>query len=181
MPAKLTRFIPIVPLLMLVALACTCGTPDAPAEQIVVSNESAQELVEKIGAIETGEFTLVVTEQELTSAAAIALENQTSIPITDPQIYLRDNSIQLYATGTMEGVSSALYIKWTVAVNAEGRAELTTVDATLGGFPVPDSLLSQINNEIDNQLMSAPEMNQVTLTAIEIGDGEATITGTRNQ
>src|SRR4051794_25865324 len=74
--------------------------PTAPASPIPVSSESAGQLEgawsTAVASSNNGQITVVMTEQQLTSYAALKLTNDANAPIKDPQIYLRDGKMLLY-------------------------------------------------------------------------------------
>lgn len=78
------------------ALACRLsGELVDDSDQIIILTEEAIAVNEKLeqavkDAEQKGTFTLEITEQQLTSYVAINLASQSSIPITELQIRLRD-------------------------------------------------------------------------------------------
>ncbi|MGH2524686.1 MAG: hypothetical protein ACRDH2_19440, partial [Anaerolineales bacterium] len=109
------------------SLACGLpgrGGPTPPASPIPVSTEAAGELLDVWkSAVENssnGEVSVVVTEAQLTSYAAIKLAEQEDPPLRDPQIFLRDGKVQIYGTAKAGSLTAPAVIILSAVVTPEG-------------------------------------------------------------
>jgi hypothetical protein len=169
-------------------LACSFGLNRAtPAPTpIPVSTEAAGELeniiTQAAGSAETGDVTVVVTEEQLTSYVALKLAEQPDAPFKDVQILLRDGQIVMKAHTTVQNFTVPAEIRLDVATNAEGGLDINVADADFGPMPVPASLLEAFSTMIDESLSGelGPQATGVRISNVVIGDGEMTITGTAN-
>ena len=127
-----------------------------------------------------GSFTISVTEEEMTSLAAQILASQADPPpVSHPQIHLRDGRIEVYATVT---VNDSLPVPGMVAFSAtavDGGITIDVEEVAFGPLPIPDSALESATEVLDDMVSSGPlaEMDEVTITDIQISDGEMTLTG----
>ena len=180
----------LVPLVALVVVAqsfCCCpiaGGPQPP-HTITPSDEAVQRFKERWGAaVEESldsAFTVTVTEEEMTSLAAQMLaQQQDSPPISDLQIHFRDGRIEAYATVHMD---DSLSLPGMVAFSAsatDGEINVTLEEAAFGPLPIPDSVVEAATDALNNLIAESvlAEMDKATITDIQIGAGEMTLTGT---
>lgn len=173
----------LITILTLAALACALpGGSKLPASPIPVSTAAATQMQEAVKtavaeAAETGQLNLTLTEEQLTSYVALQLAEQASTPITDPQIFLRDDKIQMFGTVDTGQVTAQAQVVIAVAIDAEGQLALTIEKADFGPIPVPQSLLENISTAIDQALTQQTGGNAV-LSSVTIVDGQITLTGT---
>jgi uncharacterized protein YpmS len=172
----------------LVVVALACNAPLFGPTAIPVSTEAAGQLVETLTSITpgpSGEITVSMTQEQLTSFVAIELAKTPEVPIKNPQIALDNGTITL--TGQMDsgiGFEADVEIDMTAEVGADGKPDVTITSAQLGPLPVPQEVLDgasdvvsqSLADEIDNQ--AGVEVHLDTLT---IDDGVLTATGTVQQ
>ena len=126
-----------------------------------------------------GTFTLTVTDEEITSLVAQALaeqQQQSGIPspVNNPQVYFRNGRIETYATLQL---SDALAVPGMVAMSItieDGRPVFTIEEVDVGPLPVPVSLLEELTDQMNRILRE--NLGAVTITDIQIGEGQMTIT-----
>ena len=89
--------------LILATLACSMfvGGPDYPEGTIPVSTQAVESLKTQIEAAvqagaESGVVTLQITEEQITSYIAFKLATQENPILQDPQVFLRDEKMQVY-------------------------------------------------------------------------------------
>src|SRR5437762_645904 len=98
--------------LIIASLACdlSVGGPTPPGSPIPVSSEAAGELQNvwktAIANAQNGEVTVIITEEQLTSYLALKLEAQSTPPLHNVQVYLRNNRIQIYGTAKAGSIST---------------------------------------------------------------------------
>ncbi len=164
-------------------LACALpGGPQPPASPIAVSTAAATEMQETVqtavaDAAQSGQLDLTLTEEQVTSYVALQLADQVDSPITDLQIFLRDDKIQMFGAVTAGQVTANAQILIAVAVDAQGQLALTIEKADFGPIPVPQSLLESVSTALDKALTEQTGGNTV-LSGVSIMDGQITLTGT---
>lgn len=175
----------LVMALPLAALACGLSVdgPKAPASPIPVSTESVGELQENWKAAATSvptgsDVTVTITEQQLTSLVALRLQEQESPPIRDPQVFLRDNKLQLFGTAEAGGVRTTALVVISVTVNPDGTVLFKAEEANFGPLPVPEALLEQVSTTLNEALTgnAGTLATGLKITNIVIADGQMVIT-----
>lgn len=172
--------------LSLAILACTMniGGPDYPTPAIPVSTEAVGELQTSMesavaAGAASGQITLTITEEQLTSFLYYRLQSQSQPLITNPQIYLRDGQIQLYGTAHKGYFVATAGIILSAGVDdrRQLKIELTSVD--FGPLPVPDGLKEIIAATIREAYTGAlgPVATGLRLQSVVIADGTMTIVG----
>ena len=180
-------FVSLVALVVLAQACCCCplvGGPQPPYS-ITPSDEAVQRFKERWDTVAEespdNTFTITVTEEEMTSLAAKTLEKQQDLPpVSDLQLHLRDGRIEAYAT---VAVNDSLSLPGMVAFSVaaiDGKINVTLEEAAFGPVPIPDSALETatavLNDLIAQSVMS--ELGHATITDIQVGDGEMTLSGT---
>lgn len=171
--------------LSLSLLACNLSFPwGSSREPVPVTTEAAESLEETVEGIFENpqlrdEITLVITESQLTSIIAFEIEDRSGDIVTNPQVYLRDGQIQLNGDVNTQGISAPAQVKVEVSVDVLGRPDLNVVSATVGPFPIPADIASEvdtiINDVFQDELNSmAPNLH---IESILIEDGKMTIIG----
>ena len=125
----------------------------------------------------TGEVTVSITETELTSFMADKLTSVPDTTFSDPQVFLRDGKIKMYATITTSNfIANALIVLNTAVV--DGKVTATIEKADFGPIPVPASLLDSLTKTINDDLLSLMDKLPagVQLKSIAIADGVMTLT-----
>jgi hypothetical protein len=186
MPHRRRRIRLIVPVLLLLGLACgpcnlLSGEAPTPPQPIVVSTESAAQLESRIRQNLSGEpgqqFILGMTDDEVTSLVTVKLAQYDESPITEPQIWFTRGLI--YGTGQLVNVLPvATEVSFVGSARIEDRKVVVDVDeVSAGAIPIPESLLGTISQTI-NETVEDLQLN-VEITALEILEGEVIIRGIR--
>ena len=174
--------------LVAASLACNMGGLGATATPrptpIPVSSEAAGELEDvwatAVAGSKDGQVTVVMTEEQLTSAIALKLAENPDSPIKDPQVLLRDGKMTITANATLQGVRSPVTIVTSAASDADGALKVSIEEAKFGPLPMPPVLLDSVSSMID-ELVSGqfgPQATGVKITAVTIADGQMALTGT---
>lgn len=123
-------------------LACTInvGGPDYPPETIPVSTEAVGEMHNAIqtavaAGAESGQVTIIISEVQLTSYL-----NYKFTLLHDPQVFLRNNQIQIYGTARSGYLEATARVVMAPAIDDNGKLYLELVAADFGPLPVPDGL-----------------------------------------
>lgn len=172
--------------LALASLACTVfvGGPDYPPTSIAVSTEAVTTLDQQIQAAQTaaaqsGVMTLTVNETQITSLLAAKLDAQPDPFIRDPQVYLRNNEIQVYGKARQGNLEANVRIVLSASIDAEGKPVITVTSADFGPLPAPEGLNKTISALIDEAFTGAlgPAAFGLRLESITIADGVMTLAG----
>lgn len=167
-------------------MACTLfiGGPDYPARTIPVSTEAVGDLQESIaeaiaaGAV-TGEVTITITEEQLTSYLAMKLQQQANPLLTDPQVYLQDGQIQIYGRAEKGNFEATALIVLTAGVDENGELKIELTSADFGPLPIPEGLLDALTAMIDEAFTGSvgPVATGIRLTSVTVAGGVMTISG----
>jgi hypothetical protein len=181
-------------MLVLTSLACTIfvGGPDySSLPPIPVSAEAAQSIKDEVkrafeAGAETGVVTINLTETQITSYLAERMQTDPSLQqsdkkplITDPQVYLRDEQMQIYGK-TQQGIFTAnIGIIVQVGVDANGQPLIEITSADFGPFPAPEGLKSALTAMIKEAYTGSigPVATGLRIESISIANGVMTITG----
>ncbi len=173
-------------ILLLSILACTVnvGGPAYPTPAIPISTEAMGQLNATMEAAVSagagsGQVTLVINEEQLTSYLAYQLQSQTQPIITNPQVYLQDGQIRLYGTARQGYFEATASIILTAGIDQQGQLKIDLTSADFGPLPVPNGLLDVITGMVKEAYTGAlgPVATGFRLTSIEIGNGTMTIVG----
>jgi uncharacterized protein YpmS len=180
----------VIPLIALVLAGqfCCCSTiigGPQPPYVITPSDEAVQRFQDRWSTVVDesldGSFTITLTEEELTSVAMQMLARQVnSPPINDLQIHLRNERIQVYATVTLQ---DSLPLPGMIAFSAratDGGISISVEEAAFGPLPIPDSILEASTDALNDLISKSveAEIENASITDIQIGDAEMIITGT---
>ena len=183
---KITPGLWALVILLLVGMACNLVNRSEPAATatIPVSTEALDSLEKDLQdagqQVETtGQATLVIDEQELTSLIAFELQKQDTPIFQDPQVYLRDGQIEILGKVQQGNTMASLKLVLTVSADADGHPDFQLVSAKIGPLPLPDVLLQQISDQLDATFTSKiePRMENIFIEMITIADGKMTIQG----
>jgi len=172
--------------LTLASIACTvsAGGPDYPETPIAVSTEAIASLEQQVQAAQTaaaenGVLTLTVSETQITSLIAAKLEAEPNPLMRKPQVYLRNNEIQVYGKVTQGDLEANVRIVLSASIDADGKPVLTVTSADLGPLPVPEGLNKTVSALIGEAFTGAlgPAALGLRLESITIADGLMTLTG----
>ena len=169
---------------MVAGLACqiSVGGPEPPAEVIHASEASATELADNWDAalsLETGEVTLVITEQQLTSFLSERFESDEEPILTHPQVFLRDGEIRVYGTAGAGVFEAGALLSIQPTIGSEGDVEFEITAAEFGPVPAPAALttvLSELLTEAFTGTLGSMATG-IRITSLAIADGQVAIVG----
>jgi uncharacterized protein YpmS len=107
------------------------------------------------------------------------LQAQTNPLITDPQVYLQDNQIEIYGTVQKAGLTATANIDLSAGTDSTGQLAISLTSANFGPFPAPPDLKAAVTTMIQEAYLSAlgPAATGFRLESVSIADGTMTITG----
>lgn len=176
----------VIILLALVSVACNFpfGGIGADSGNIPVSTVPVESLNENLqsafeNGLATGRINLVIDETELTSLFAFELQKSEIPVLEEPQVFLRNEQMRLTGKVTQGNLRANLEIILDIYATEDGRPAYDIVSASLGGFPVPESVLQELSHHIDMTFEStiSPRVHNVFIESIEIDDGEMIVIG----
>lgn len=186
MPSRLKLVHLIIPLVILQAIACgpcglLSGQSPTPPHRIAVSTEAAQQLEARIQenlSSPTGQpFILRLSDAELTSLLTTELAKYSEAPVQNPVVWFTKGKI--YGTGRLVNVLP-IEADFSLIASAEvqdGKLVVTIDQISAGAIPIPRSVLNMLTQTI-NETVDELQL-EVTVTDLEILEGEAIITGVR--
>ena len=181
-----TTIVLVIILLSSAGLACRISaagqTGSQRPEPIPVTTEAAVQLEDSIEAAAKASaggqpFVLQLTEAQLTSTANLELASMQEDRIKNVQIYLRDGQVDMYADLVQSGLTIPSNIKIAVYVYGEGQIGYNILSANMGPFPIPDSIIGQITDQLDQFLLTElnPASTGLIVDDIQIANGVITI------
>jgi len=160
------------------------GGPDYPEGTIPVSAEAVQTLRTQIQAAvlagaESGEITLLITEEQITSYIAFRLAAQDNPLLKDPQVFLRDGQMQVYGKVERGYFIANVLIALNVNVDAAGQPVIEIATADFGPFPAPDGLRQSLTAIVTEAYTGSlgPVATGFRLDRIDIANGLMTVMG----
>lgn len=177
----------LVMLLLLLALLA-CGPRCVPSRPPVlpcqpdISQAAASRLEEKLRPLIEGKgsevVTLQTTSEEVTSFLTGMLEERADqLPLENPRVCFVPGEI--YVAGHFTDILPFEFEGIVVLAPrlVEGRLRIEIAQAWAGSVPLPSALLRSLSDTL-NQTLAEWE-NGIHLSAIEVGEGEITLTGHR--
>ncbi len=167
-------------------LACSIflGGPAYPDPPVPVSTQDAAGLQTAFDAAvaeaaQTGTLTVQLTESQLTSYLAAQLAQEANPPITDPQVTLRDGTLQVVGTVQNGVFVSNAGLTAQFSVDPNGLPQIAVTQATYGPFPAPSELTDALSALLREMLTGSfgPAAIGFRLESITIADGTMTLTG----
>jgi uncharacterized protein YpmS len=173
-------------ILALATLACSIfvGGPNYPTTPIPVSTQAVQSLKNQVQqsvatGTATGTVTLHITEEQLTSYLAVYLQSHPNLPITDPQVQLRNGQMELLGKVQQGMFSANISMTMTVGVDQNGQPKITITQEDFGPLPAPQGLNDAVSAFVAQALTGSlgPAATGFRLESVSIADGVMTVTG----
>ena len=167
-------------------LACTMqiGGPDYPETKIPVSEQAVQGMQDQFkaafeAAAISGNVILTITEEQLTSYLTYKFAGENNPLITEPQVLLRNNTMDIYGKATQGYFVANVKISVSVGINAEGQPDIQIVSSDFGPLPVPDGINTTLSAIIKEAYTGAvgPVATGFRIEQIGIRDGFMVMAG----
>ena len=185
---KRIQWVAALSLLLASLLACGIGPkkadmPKPPEGHIAPKEEASQRVKANLNQSlqeATGKYEarFRITNEEITSIVADALQQRADIPFSEPQIWFTAG--KMYVTGKIEGVGPTSLPALIVAipkVNDKGQLEIEIEKAQMSNFDFPDSVIESLTQTANETL--ADLQLDIQITAIEVLEGEMIVAGKR--
>lgn len=160
------------------------GAPERPGAEIIAFEGAGDEVRAKLqnSLPQPGSLSsLTLSEQELTSWLTLELNRNPDLPLSDVQVYLRDDRIQIWGMVTGGVNSTSVLIVGTTTLDLNGKPGMDLESVQIGQQLIPDLLVTQAESWL-NQLITEAINQQVPgleVMNINISSGLITISGMR--
>lgn len=174
--------------IILTSLACRLGADRAqkPVETIPVSTQAVATLEQKLqDSVEQAEqgnpVEISISEAEITSVIALRFSEQAEMTVTDLQVYLREDKVQMYGNVLVGEVGVPVVVFFEPQVNSSGQFHLTLLSFEMGPFEVPETLKETIQAQVDQLVtdMIRQSGGSFFIESVTIADGNLTLRGYR--
>jgi tetratricopeptide (TPR) repeat protein len=160
------------------------GAPERPGDKILTSDSSgleAKSILEN-NLPQPGTMTTVtITEQQLTSWIAMELKNTPDLPLNEIQVYLRDDTVQIWGmVNGSEGSTSALIVgELMIGDNKYPYFKIESMQ--IGQQVIPGIFVSQMEAWLNQSLSEAinQQVPGLSLVSLKVTSGLITVSGTR--
>jgi hypothetical protein len=178
----------LLTVIVLNSLACRLGADrtQKPVETIPVSTEAVAALEQKLqDSVEQAEqgnpVEITISEAEITSLIALRFSEQTEMTVTNVQVYLRDDKVQMYGNVLVGEVEVPVVVFFEPQVNSSGQLHLILLSFAMGPFEVPDTLKETIQRQVDQLMtdMIRQSGGSFFIESVTIADGNLTLRGYR--
>jgi hypothetical protein len=160
------------------------GAPERPGAEIVPFEGASEEARVKLenALPQPGALTSVtLSEQQVTSLLTMELGNNPDLPLSDVQVYLRDDMIQIWGMVNGTTNSTSALILGTLSISLDNKLNVEIESVQIGSQVIPGLLVSQgeswLNEVLTTQINS--QMPGLEIMNINISSGLITISGMR--
>lgn len=178
----------LLSLLALVSISLACsmfvGGPEYQEGAIPVSAEAVTSLRTQVEAAvlagaQSGEITLQITEEQITSYLAFKLAAKENPVLQSPQVYLRNGQMQMYGKVERGYLVANVLLVLNVSVDDLGQPKIEIEVADFGPFPAPGGLKQSLTALISEAYTGSlgPIATGFRLQSISIANGLMTLTG----
>jgi len=170
-------------MLFLATIACQIhlGGPKAPGEPIPTSTTDLTEVWQAAitGALTTGQVMVILDEAQLTTFIARRLETHETPLLRQPQVYLRQNAIQVFGTIERDFLKANVLLAITPLVDPDGNITLELTTAEFGPIPAPNALKETISAVLTEAFTGSfgSLATGIRVTTLAINDGQLAIVG----
>jgi hypothetical protein len=169
--------------IMLTTLACrlNLGGPELPAAPDISEAAATQassawsEAFES--AVSSGQITVILTEEELTSAVAARLAADDEAAFRSPVVTLRDGVIQTYGVVQQGPFEASIRLAIAPVIDGDGRLGFELASADFGPLPASAGLRGTISGML-SEALAGPLGSLATgfrVTSVAVADGELAI------
>jgi tetratricopeptide (TPR) repeat protein len=160
------------------------GAPERPGAQIAPSDITGREAktsLEKALPQPGSLSSATLTEMQLTSWLAMEMKNNPDLPLSDVQVYLRNDKIQIWGMVTGSADSTSALIVGNLGIDSSKNPQIEIESVQIGTQIIPDPLVSQMESWLNQMLVE--KINEqapgLEIMNINISSGLVTISGMR--
>lgn len=186
MPKKSSlHFMMAVMVLAASGIACSLFTGRSTPTQIpptapVVPSETAVEPTSTAVSVPTAasELQIKLTDAQMTEYLNKQLATQTNPVLTNPVVHAHDGIVEVNGQFTQGFISGNVRVILVPSVDAQGKPHLKIQSADFGGIPVPDSIVQNFSETIDQAMAERldPAQTGYKVNSIQAFDGYILIT-----
>lgn len=172
--------------LVLSTVACQLdiGGPEPPGPPIPTEASASEDLIRTwqqalSSAVNQGQIMVILNETQLTSFLASKLDTEESAVLTEPQVYLREDLVQVYGTTERGPLRANILLSITPEITPDGEVEFALTGAEIGPIPAPDALRETISALLTEAFTGTfgSLATGIRVTSIAVGNGEMAIVG----
>ena len=160
------------------------GAPERPGAQIIPSDaEGAEAKTSFENALpQPGSLSsATLTEQQITSWLAMEMKNSPDLPLSDVQVYLREDKIQIWGMVASSKNSTPALIVGNLGIDSNKNPIIGIESVQIGTQKIPGVLVSQMESWLNQLLIE--EINKqapgLQIMNIKVTNGLITISGMR--
>ena len=167
-------------------LACTVdvGGPEPPGASIPIQPSEAEQLQSNWrsaldDALETGQVSVLINEAQMTAFLAERIAEREQPLIRNPQVYLRDNQIEVFGIAERGILKANILITVEPEITEEGEVTFQLSEASVGPVPAPSALKSTISAVLTEAFTGSigSLATGVRISSLAIADGQMAIVG----
>ena len=160
------------------------GAPERPGAEIIPSDETAQEVkikLEKSMPAPGSLSSVSLTERQLTSWLAMEMKGNPDLPLSNVQVYLRDDKIQIWGKVTGSTDSTPALLVGNLMIDSNKKPNIEIESMQIGTQVLPGVLVSQMESWINQMLLENIEKQApgLELMNVNVSNGMVTIAGMR--
>jgi hypothetical protein len=160
------------------------GAPERPGAPIAPSDAAGAEAKTTLenALPQPGSLSSVtLTERQLTSWLAMEMKNSPDLPLSDVQVYLRNNKIQIWGMVAGSTNSTSALIVGNLEIDSNKAPGITVDSMQIGTQTIPDVLVSQMKTWLNQLLIEEinKQMPGLQIMNIKVTNGLITISGMR--
>ena len=171
--------------LFLATLACQIdvGGPEPPYPLITADDQAADDVTDLWqsaleSALDSGEVMLVLDESQLNAFFVKRLNAEDSL-LQDPQVFLRQNAIQVYGYVIQGIIRANMHLSISPILDQEGRISFELTSASVGPMPVPEAVKNTISAILTEAFTGTlgSLATGIRISSLVINDGQLAIVG----
>jgi len=172
--------------LLLATLACQIdlGGPAAPYVPIPPDPGGADEVLQTwqaalAEAAETQQVMILLDERQLTAYLSDRLEAREEPLLSDAQVFLRQDTIEVYGIAERGLLKAGVMISIQPVLEDDGRVAFRLAEATLGPLPAPKALKDSISAILTEAFTGTlgSLATGIRVTSLAVADGQMAIVG----
>lgn len=150
-----------------------------PLPTFAIEETQVQQSIETVVAQPVEQFYYQISEAQLTSMLIDSLDSRADLGITDPRAYLRNGVVEIRGQAQRSGIKLPLLIQLQLYIDSQHQLQYEIVTAKIGPFPLPDILLDQLSNYLDQSLSNnlSLDRNDVYFEHVAVENGILVVSG----
>jgi hypothetical protein len=174
----------LVSILAILACQIEVGGPEPPGA-VIPTTQGGQDLLSSAwdqaveAALTTGRVMVIFDEIQLTTFLSSKLAEQEEPPLLSPQVYLQEDSIQIYGILDQGPFLANALLVVQPEIEPDGQLSFELTQADVGPLPLPSALKNTISAILTEAFTGTigSLATGVRITSIAISDGEMAIVG----